>query len=123
MDKSESSLDKLDRSTDIIVSKENIMKIEYLSGGKFDSFRLEYSFSKNVFTHTCGMIKQVYNNYTHPEIRLPKLTHQKWTLKAPYGKRIGLITKFVDLLYYLIKSQLKVVWLCKNSFSKENHSF
>jgi hypothetical protein len=99
IDKTESALERLDRNTDLIISKDNIIKIEYLSGGKQDFFKLEYSFTKNVYTHSCGLIKQIYNNYTRPEIRLPKLTDQNWVIKAPYGKRIALITKFIDLLY------------------------
>jgi hypothetical protein len=92
-------VEKLERNTDLIISKDNLMKIEYLSGGKHDSFRLEYSFSQRVYTHPCGSITQIYNNFTRPEIRLPKLTLQNWVVKAPYGKRVVLLTKFIDLLF------------------------
>ncbi len=91
-------LDAFSRSTEIVVSKDNLMQIEYLSGGKHDSFHLVYAFAKRVFSHPSGMIKPHFNNLTQPTVKVPKLTDQNWVIKAPYGKRVQIMLKFIDLL-------------------------
>jgi hypothetical protein len=91
-------LDAFSRSTEIIISKDNLIQIEYLSGGKHDSFQLVYSFAKRVLTQPSGLIKPHFNNLTQPSVKVPKLTDQNWVVKAPYGKRVQVLLKFIDLL-------------------------
>jgi hypothetical protein len=89
---------EINRNTDIVVSKDNFMRIEYSPGDIDDSFKLAYTFTKKIYKNPSGMIKQYENDFTLPKIHVPKLTDQTWKIKAPYGKRIQIFTRFIDLL-------------------------
>lgn len=92
------NLDTRDRYTDIVVSQGTALRVEYLPGQAGDSFVLSYRLRRSVFEQPAGWIRQYYNDITKPEIFVPKLTDQQWTVRAPYTKKIALYTKFLDLL-------------------------
>lgn len=87
-----------ERNTDIIVSKDNMIRVEYSSGGLNDLFKFKYTFVPKVRNLPCGMIKSQFNDLIEPVIYVPKLTDQHWVIRAPYSKRIQLFTKYIDLL-------------------------
>ncbi|RNA07805.1 von Willebrand factor type EGF and pentraxin domain-containing 1 isoform X1 [Brachionus plicatilis] len=88
----------LEREAEIVVSRDNMLRIEYSSGGFNDMFRLEYSIIKQVLTDPSGQITNIYNNYTLPVIFVPMLTDQRWVIRAPYSKKIHIFTRYIDLL-------------------------
>ncbi|CAF0901320.1 unnamed protein product, partial [Brachionus calyciflorus] len=88
----------LDREADLVFSRDNMLKIEYSSGGLNDAFKLEFSIHKKVSTQPSGVLRNFYNNLTQPIIYVPKLTDQQWIIRAPYSKKILLYTKYIDLL-------------------------
>ncbi len=86
---------KLERETDIVISKSNVMQIEY-SPSENDFVKISYKIVKKVFTNSAGVIRN-YHSETYPLIYVPKLTDQSWLIKAPYGKSIRVFTKLIDL--------------------------
>ena len=88
---------RLSHATSFVLSKANQIRIEYFPSNVMDSFNLMYSSVKNVHTDSFGIIKPYYNNYLDDEIFSPKLTDQRWLLRAPYGKQIKLFINRMDL--------------------------
>lgn len=97
-----------DRPTDIVVSKSNMISVEYMPGGVNDQFKLEYSIVRNVFVQPAGLIRQRYNELTRPVVYVPKWTDQSWTVRAPYTKQIVVYTKYVDLMQETVCSKTSV---------------
>ena len=83
----------------MIVAKDNLMRIEYTQGDINDHFKLVYTYAEKILNRSAGMIRQHNNSYTEPKIFVPKLTDQRWIIKAPYGKQIQLYTRLIGLLY------------------------
>ena len=77
----------------VVVSKANIMKIEYTSYNN-DTLNLSYKFSKNTFNAPCGIIRPFTRGSNQI---LPKLCDQSWVIKSDYSKMIKIFASFVDL--------------------------
>ncbi len=86
------------RDTDIIISKENILRIEFQQGSYEDSFEIEYSFSKYMLHSSTGGMQQHYNYLIKPFTFVPKETDQQWIIRMPYGKRVRIHTDELDLM-------------------------
>lgn len=85
---------QLSRATDFVISKSNQLRIQYFPSNVIDTFTLVYSSVKNILTEPFGIIKPYTNS---DEIFSPKLTDQRWLIRAPYGKRINLHANRIDL--------------------------
>lgn len=105
----------LGREAEIVISKDNMLRIEYSSGGSNDMFRLEYSIMRRVLNQPSGLITNLYNNYTLPIIYVPMLTDQRWLIRAPYSKRIQIYTRFIDMLNETPCSKVSVNFYEANS--------
>ena len=84
----------------MVVSKDEWLKIEYqgTSTSEPDIFTLVYTIHKKVITAPGGTLKPFYNEFAPTVIPTPKLTEQKWTLRAPYEKTISVYYHIIDLL-------------------------
>lgn len=101
-----------EKKTTVVVSKNEWLKIEYqgTSTNQPDVFSLVYTVHKKVLTAPSGILRPFFNEFVSPVIPTPKLTEQKWTLRAPYGKTLSLYYHFIDLFadHTCSKSSLKV---------------
>jgi hypothetical protein len=105
------------RDTDIVVSKENALRIEFAQGGYDDSFELEYHFVKYILAESSSdeAIKQHFNYLIKPFTFVPKQTDQKWIIRMPYGKRVMIHTDEVDLINQNPCSKASVTFYDGNS--------
>lgn len=101
-----------EQKTTVVVSKDEWLKIEYqgTSLNAPDIFTLVYTVHKKVLTAPSGILRPFFNEFASRVIQTPKLTEQKWTLKAPYEKTISLYYHFIDLFadHTCSKSSLKI---------------
>jgi hypothetical protein len=123
-----------DRPTDIVVSKENALSIEFERGSVNDSFRIVYSNVPLVLNERSGVVTQLYNELVTPVVRVPRMTDQTWLIRAPREKRIQLYLSHVNMLDEkpCVKSALSVhepidnltaaLSLCGKAFSKIDDS-
>jgi hypothetical protein len=91
--------------TNVIVSKDNQMKIVYynMNVDVTHPFKVSiyYELRKRVLIEPIGTIDPIYNHKLPIDqvIKVTNPTDQRWTLRAPYNKRISIFTAFTDLMH------------------------